>query len=29
MQNTQCPACGSDIVVEDEAYEGDLLDCAN
>lgn len=29
MQNTQCPVCGSDLVVEDEAYEGDLIDCAN
>ena len=29
MQNTQCPVCDSDVVIEDEAYEGDLLDCAN
>ena len=29
MQNTQCTVCGSDLIVEDGAYEGDLLDCAN
>ncbi len=29
MQTARCPFCGSDVVIEDEAYEGDLADCSN
>jgi len=29
MQNTKCPLCNSDIIIEDEAYEGDLVNCVN
>jgi lysine biosynthesis protein LysW len=29
MQNTKCPLCNSDIIIEDEAYEGDLVNCIN
>jgi len=29
MQTSKCPACHSDVVVEDGLYEGDLVDCAN
>jgi alpha-aminoadipate carrier protein LysW len=29
MQTAKCPDCNSDIIVEDEAYEGDLVECAN
>jgi alpha-aminoadipate carrier protein LysW len=29
MQTSRCPDCYSDIVVEDEVYEGDLVNCAN
>jgi alpha-aminoadipate/glutamate carrier protein LysW len=29
MQNSQCPVCSSDIIIDDDAYEGDLIDCAN
>jgi hypothetical protein len=27
MQTGKCPICNSDIVVDDEAYEGDLATC--
>jgi lysine biosynthesis protein LysW len=29
MQNTKCPLCNSDIIIEEEAYEGDLVNCIN
>jgi len=29
MQTTKCPSCNSDIVIGDDAYEGDLINCAN
>ncbi|MCU0678909.1 MAG: lysine biosynthesis protein LysW [Planctomycetes bacterium] len=29
MKTTRCPLCASDVIIEDEAYEGDLVDCAN
>ncbi|MFH1822941.1 MAG: lysine biosynthesis protein LysW [Patescibacteria group bacterium] len=29
MQTARCPACNSDVVVEDGIYEHDLVDCAN
>jgi lysine biosynthesis protein LysW len=29
MQNSKCPLCNSDIIIEDEAYEGDLVSCIN
>lgn len=29
MQTTRCPACASDVIIEDEAYEEDLVNCAN
>ena len=29
MQTTKCPNCNSDIIIEDELYEGDLVDCSN
>lgn len=28
MQTAKCPVCSSDIVVSDDAYEGDIVDCA-
>lgn len=29
MNTVRCPSCHSDVIVEDEAYEGDLVDCVN
>lgn len=29
MQTSKCPVCQSDIIVDDEAFEGDLVDCTN
>jgi len=29
MQTARCPVCGSDVVIEDEAYEGDMETCSN
>lgn len=29
MQTSRCPACNSDVVIEDGAYESDLVNCAN
>jgi alpha-aminoadipate carrier protein LysW len=29
MKKTQCPACKSDVILDDDAYMGDILDCAN
>ena len=29
MQTARCPLCNSDIILEEESYEGDLVDCAN
>jgi len=29
MNTARCPSCHSDVIVEDEAYEGDLVDCVN
>jgi lysine biosynthesis protein LysW len=28
MKTTHCPVCNSDVIIADEAYEGDLVDCA-
>jgi len=28
MQKVKCPVCNSDIVVEEEIYEGDIVECA-
>jgi lysine biosynthesis protein LysW len=29
MQTARCPICRSDVIIGDEAYEGDLVDCVN
>ena len=29
MQTTQCPICSSDIIIDDESSEKDLVDCLN
>lgn len=29
MQTIQCPNCNSDVIVDDEAIQGDLLSCTN
>ncbi len=29
MQTTKCPNCNSDVIIEDELYEGDLINCSN
>lgn len=29
MRTSRCPLCQSDVIIDDEAYEGDLVDCAN
>lgn len=29
MQTSRCPVCHSDVIAEDELYEGDLVNCAN
>jgi hypothetical protein len=29
MQTTKCPLCHSDMIIDEEAYEGDLVDCVN
>lgn len=29
MKKTQCPACNSDVIIEDDAYKGDMVDCPN
>jgi len=29
MQTTQCPACGSDVVIEEGSLEKDLVSCLN
>ena len=29
MNSVRCLSCHSDVIVEDEAYEGDLVDCVN
>ena len=29
MLTARCPQCNSDVIIEDDAYEGDLVDCAN
>jgi len=29
MQTTQCPICSSDIIIEEEAAEKDLVNCLN
>jgi len=29
MQTTQCPACGSDVVIEEGSPEKDLVSCLN
>lgn len=29
MLTSRCPACNSDVIIEEEAYEGDLVDCSN
>jgi lysine biosynthesis protein LysW len=28
MQNARCPVCSSDIIIEDDAFENDLVTCA-
>lgn len=28
MQKAKCPVCHSDIIIEDSAYENDIVDCA-
>jgi len=29
MQTSKCPVCNSDVIIEDEAIENDLLECTN
>lgn len=29
MTTAPCPLCHSDVIVDDEAYENDLVTCAN
>jgi DNA-directed RNA polymerase subunit M/transcription elongation factor TFIIS len=29
MQTTKCPLCRSDLIIDEEAYEGDLVNCVN
>ncbi len=29
MNTARCPSCRSDVIVEDDSYEGDIFDCAN
>ena len=29
MQTTNCPACNSDVIIEEESFEGDPIDCPN
>jgi len=29
MQTTQCPVCSSDIIIDEEAAEKDLVSCLN
>ena len=29
MQTTQCPLCSSDIIIEEESAEKDLVSCLN
>lgn len=29
MQTSQCPACSSDIIIEEESSEKDLVSCLN
>lgn len=29
METSKCPTCQSDIVIDDEAFVGDLVDCQN
>jgi transcription elongation factor Elf1 len=27
MQTTKCPVCNSDVVIDDEAVDGDMAEC--
>lgn len=29
MKTGKCPVCHSDVIIDDGAYEGDLVDCSN
>lgn len=29
MQTTQCPICSSDVIIEEESLEQDLVSCLN
>ena len=29
MKTNQCPICSSDVIIDDESNEGDLVTCAN
>ncbi len=29
MQTSKCPICNSDVVIDEEIYEGDIVECAN
>ncbi len=29
MQTTKCPICDSDVIIEDDVYDGDLVRCSN
>ena len=29
MQTGKCPTCRSDVIIDGEAYKGDLVTCAN
>jgi lysine biosynthesis protein LysW len=28
MLNARCPICSSDVIIEDEAFQGDLITCS-
>jgi len=29
MQTGRCPICNSDVIIEEDAFEGDLANCVN
>jgi hypothetical protein len=29
MEKSKCPLCSSDVIIDDDAYEGDPVNCAN
>ncbi|MDP2766330.1 MAG: hypothetical protein Q8O41_02615 [Candidatus Methanoperedens sp.] len=29
MQTAKCPVCNSDVIIEEDAFKGDLAECVN